>query len=69
MSKNQNGLEAIRARIDQIDSQLVELLSRRAATLGSHYAGPARGARSEIVDASVSHADGWLHAHGATAAE
>ena len=33
MSKNQNGLEAIRARIDQLDSQLVELLSRRAATV------------------------------------
>jgi chorismate mutase/prephenate dehydratase len=32
MSKNQNGLESIRARIDQMDSQLVELLSRRAAT-------------------------------------
>jgi len=31
MSKNQNGLEQIRARIDQVDTQLVELLSRRAA--------------------------------------
>jgi chorismate mutase/prephenate dehydratase len=33
MNRNQNGLEAIRARIDEIDSQLVELLSRRAATV------------------------------------
>ena len=33
MSENQNGLDAIRARIDQIDSQLVDLLSRRAATV------------------------------------
>ncbi len=33
MSENQNGLEPIRARIDQMDTQLVELLSRRAAAV------------------------------------
>jgi chorismate mutase/prephenate dehydratase len=31
MSKKQNGLEEIRARIDEIDARLVDLLARRAA--------------------------------------
>ena len=33
MSKNSNDLDAIRARIDQIDGQLLELLSRRATAV------------------------------------